>query len=464
MWRIRIIFFIFLLLAYKVPGHAGVGLIKARMDQGSVLNRIENRTTSDTNHTTISWKEPDTIGTINAKKAGWIRIDSIRIIKNWRTRDHIILCELEFREGDLVTSGKIDSSMIKIYNIGNFARVQYEIDTLGKGKNLLTITAKDAFTVVPILSFSGSRKDWQLGMGFSDNNFLGRNIGLSLQGTIGTRDKNFSLQFNIPRQLMYRNMSIGGGILYGNSRNYTYEDGQPVSGIGYKRKEIYGNIANPWHEDFTYRFSPNIGWRLFQHKTDSTLIASDIPPQEDYSINYLAFSISESIGYIQNIKHQQRGYEAHLGIGVGIGLNSNSPAYFSVGGGASYHKLLNQVIQWSTKFSTSFTSTDIPSLMHYMGGDQIKGIITGEIYGKAVYYGSTGFYFTYLNKDWFAIEQSVYLNIGNGRMVYTDLFRTKPVASIGTGFKLWIPMIPWLYVKVFFTYSKNRSNWFQLQF
>ena len=87
-----------------------------------------------------------------------IRIDSIKVVKNWRTKDAIILSELDFKEGDQVSIGVIDSSMIKVYNIGNFARVEYDIDTLENGKNLITITAKDALTIVPILSFSGSRE------------------------------------------------------------------------------------------------------------------------------------------------------------------------------------------------------------------------------------------------------------------------------------------------------------------
>jgi outer membrane protein assembly factor BamA len=393
-----------------------------------------------------------------------LKIDSIKVIKNWRTRDMIILRELDFQEGDYVTRGEIDSCMIKIYNIGNFARVEYSIDTIGNDKNLLIITAKDAFTIVPILSFNGNREDWQLGMGFSDRNFLGRNIRLNIEGTIGTRDKNFTLGFNIPRQLMYKNMSVGGGILYGNSRSYIIEDGKKIAGVGYLRKEVYGSISNPWHEDFKYRFSPDFGWRIFQHKTDSSLISTEAPDAGNYSINYLALSTTESIGYIQRIKHQLNGYSVHLGLGVGIGLDANSPSYFSIGGGAAYHRLFNPVIQWSTALNTSYTTSDMPSLIHYLGGNQVKGIITGEIYGKAVYNGSTGLYFTYLNRDWFAIEQSVYVNVGNGSMVYADLFKTKPLASVGTGLKVWIPMIPWLYVKVFFTYSKNKSNWFQLQF
>ena len=393
-----------------------------------------------------------------------IRIDSIIVVKNWRTRDAIILSELDFRVGDQVTIGLIDSSMIKVNNIGNFARVEYDIDTLENGLNLITITAKDALTIVPILSFAGSREDWQLGMGFSDHNFLGRNIRLNIEGTIGTRDRNFRLRFNIPRQLMYKNMSVGGGFLYGNSRDYIIEDGEKIAGIGYLRKELYFSISNPWHEDFKYRFSPNLGWKFFQHKTDSSLINADVPNAGNYTINYLSLSTSESIGFIQHTQHQENGYAVHLGFGVGIGLDINSPSYFSIGGGASYHKLFNPVVQWSTSLNTSYTTADLPSLIHYLGGGQVKGIITGEIYGKAVYYGSTGVYLTYLNRDWFAIEQSIYVNVGNGSMVYTDLFRTKPLASIGTGFKAWLPMIPWLAVSVYFTYSKNKSNWFQLQF
>ena len=269
----------------------------------------------------------------------------------------IIMRELDFKSGDYVTKGMLDSCMIKIYNIGNFARVEYLVDTLEGERNILTITARDALTLVPIISFSGNRQDWQLSMGFSDNNFLGRNIHLNLEGTIGTRDKNFRLRFNIPRQLMYKNMSIGGGILYGNSRNYIIEDGEKIAGIGYLRKEVYGSISNPWHEDFRYRFSPNFSWRLFQHKTDTSLISSDIPDANDYNISFLALSASESIGYIQHIKHQENGYSIHMGLGVGVGLNASSPSYFSLGGGASYHRLFNPVVQWSTSLNTSYSNS-----------------------------------------------------------------------------------------------------------
>ena len=46
-----------------------------------------------------------------------VRIDSIVISKNWRTRDKIIMRELEFSAGDVVSIGKVDTSMKKIWNI-----------------------------------------------------------------------------------------------------------------------------------------------------------------------------------------------------------------------------------------------------------------------------------------------------------------------------------------------------------
>ena len=110
-------------------------------------------------------------------------------------------------------------------------------------------------------------------------------------------------------------MSIGGGVLYGNSRAYIIENGEKIAGIGYLRKEIEFSISNPWHEDFRYRFSPNFGWKLFQHKTDSSLISTDVPNAGNYTINYLSLYTSESLGYIQHIQHQENGYSVHLGFG-----------------------------------------------------------------------------------------------------------------------------------------------------
>ena len=131
------------------------------------------------------------------------KIDSIKINKNWRTRDKIILRELQFNPGETIDKNCLNNSINQIWNIGNFAQVDYTIDTLSNKRHLLNINAKDAFTLLPIFSFSGNRQDYNLALGVKDNNFLGRNISLTLAGNLGTSRKDYNVEISIPRQLLY---------------------------------------------------------------------------------------------------------------------------------------------------------------------------------------------------------------------------------------------------------------------
>ena len=392
-----------------------------------------------------------------------IKIDSIRINKNWRTKDAIIREELKFQVGDSISQGVLDTMVIRLWNIGNFAKIGYELDTMENGNYLLEIMAKDALTIVPILSFSGNRQDWSLAMGMSDRNFLGRNINFNIGGTIGTNARNFKMSITVPRQLLYKNMSVSGGILYGQGNNFRYVDREKVSGIAYTKMQISGGISNPWNEDFNYKFSPDFGWSVFQHDADSSLVETDVPFAGNYKVNYLSLSIGESIGYISRKRHQKDGFKASIGVSAGIGLDKNSPFYYSIGSGINYYKLFNKVVQFSSEFSTGYTSSTIPSLLFYKGANDVKGILTGEISGQSYYTAYLGFGFTYINRDWFAMEQSVYINWGNGTDTYFDLYSTKPLYGVGTGFFFNIPMIPWLSMRMYFTYSGQNSNWFRLE-
>ena len=393
-----------------------------------------------------------------------IQIDSIVIKKNWRTKDKIVLKELEFKAGDTVTPLMMEQSIKKLWNINNFAEIKYSIDTVENNKILLTIFAKDAITIVPILSFSGSKKDFNLGVGVSDNNFLGKNIGVNLRYSTGTNGQTFHLGTSIPRQLLYKNMTISGRLSYGFGINNEYENRQQNSSVGYRLKSFSGSIGNPYHTDFKYTFSPNFSWNLFQHKTDTTLATPDIPTPDDYTINYLALGLSESIGTITRIRHQEDGYSISFGTSFGIGLDKESRYYQSFGLSASYQKLFNNIVQFSSSFRTGYTTSNVPSLKHNLGSSSVKGIVQGEIAGKGYYTAYVGGHFTYINKKWFALEHTVYLNWGNGDDIYSKTFSTPPLFAVGTGVNLMVPMIPWLYVKFFFTYSGKNSNWFNVEF
>ncbi len=389
-------------------------------------------------------------------------IDSIQINKNWRTRDKIIMRELQFNLGETIDKNCLENSINQIWNIGNFAQVDYSLDTISNGNYLLNINAKDAFTLLPILSFSGNREDYNLALGIKDNNFLGRNISLTLAGNLGTSRKDYNVGISIPRQLLYKNMTLSFQALNGSGNNYRYEGSDKVSVIAYRKKQFSGSIGNPFHTDYEYTFSPNLSWSFFQHKTDTTLIDTDVPFADNYELNYLTLSLGESFGLINRKRHQRDGYSVSGGYGIGIGLDKNSPMYHSLGMGASYYKLVNKIVELSARFSTGYTTATLPSLITYLGSGNIKGLISGEESGQGYYNEKIEGNFTYFDRNWVALEHSVYTMFGKANDHYFDIYKQAPRISNGTGFKIWTPMIPWLSASVHFTYLKGSNNWFHL--
>ncbi|MBK6283395.1 MAG: hypothetical protein IPF54_12745 [Draconibacterium sp.] len=397
----------------------------------------------------------------NNFKKSW-KIDSVQIKKNWRTRDKIIMRELQFEPGETIDKSCIETSINQIWNIGNFALVDYSLDSISPESYLMNIQAKDAFTLLPIISFSGARNDYNLGLGISDNNFLGRNITLNLSGNIGTYSKNYNLGVEIPRQLLYKNMTLAFQALNGSGNNFRYSDDNKVSVVAYHTKQFSGSIGNPWHTDYYYTVSPNLNWNIFQHKTDKSLIDTDVPFADDYEVKYLALSLGESTGMINRKRHQRDGYSVSAGYGVGIGLDKNSPFYQSFGLNAIYYKLFNPVMEFSAGYSTGYTTSTKPSLITYLGSGNIKGLTTGKESGQGYFSGFVKGSFTYLNRDWFALEQTIYLNFGKANDKYFDIYKSIPRISAGTGFKIWTPMIPWLAASVHFVWLKGGDNWFYL--
>jgi outer membrane protein assembly factor BamA len=390
------------------------------------------------------------------------KIDSVQIKKNWRTRDKIILRELQFKPGETIDKNCIETSINQIWNIGNFAIVDFSLDSISPEGYLMNIQAKDAFTLLPIISFSGSRNDYNLGLGISDNNFLGRNITLNLSGNIGTYSKNYNIGIEIPRQLLYKNMTLAFHALNGSGNNFRYSGDNKVSVVAYHAKQFSGSIGNPWNTDYYYTFSPNFNWNIFQHKTDISLIDTDVPFADNYEVKYLALSLGESIGMINRKRHQRDGYSVSAGYGVGIGFDKNSPFYQSFGLNAIYYKLFNPVIEFSAGYSTGYTTSTKPSLITYLGSGNVKGLTTGKESGQGYFSGFVKGSFTYLNRDWFALEQTIYLNFGKANDKYFDIYKSLPRISAGTGFKIWTPMIPWLAASVHFVLLKGGDNWFYL--
>ncbi len=209
----------------------------------------------------------------------------------------------------------------------------------------------------------------------------------------------------------------------GSGNNYRYDGKEQVSVISYHQKQFLGNIGNPYHTYYEYTFSPNLRWNLFQHKTDSTLLNTDVPFADNYEINYLALSVGESFGLINSKRHQKEGYSVSGAYGIGIGLNKNSPVYHSFGLGAAYYKIFNPFIEFSAGFSTAYTTATLPSLIHYLGSGNVKGLISGEEAEQDYYSGKIQGSFTCFYRNWLALEQPVCTMFGKANDHYSEMYK-----------------------------------------
>lgn len=167
---------------------------------------------------------------------------------------------------------------------------------------------------------------------------------------------------------------------------------------------------------------------------------------------------------INHIRHQQDGYLVTAGMGYGIGLDKESSGYFSFGVNGQNSILLNRFIQLDAGLSSGYTTANLPSLINYLGPEHVKGILTGEKSGKSILSANTDLRLTYINRDWFAVEQSFFLNIGNATDVYWNLFATSPLYSAGSRLRFMIPMVPWLAINFNYAYRGNDINWFSMDF
>jgi len=115
-------------------------------------------------------------------------------------------------------------------------------------------------------------------------------------------------------------------------------------------------------------------------------------------------------------------------------------------------------------FSTNYTSSELPSLINYLGPGHVKGILTGERSGQSIYAANASANFTYINRDWFALEQSFFINIGNATDNYLKLYTVNPLFSMGSRVRFTIPLIPWMSISFYYAYRGNGKHWYSMDF
>jgi len=88
-----------------------------------------------------------------------VKVDSITIIGNEITEPEIILRELTFKTGDIVTEENLEYNKDRIYSLGIFTRVDLLIN-IEDNLNKLIIYVEESWYIYPIPFAELKDKDW----------------------------------------------------------------------------------------------------------------------------------------------------------------------------------------------------------------------------------------------------------------------------------------------------------------
>ena len=179
-----------------------------------------------------------------------ITVNRIRLVGNKKTRDKVIRREINFNEGELLTTFKMDSSKSRIERLGYFDQrngVNWKIIKIDENNADLDLVLKEIKTgkMFAQMGFGGEdimspSKSFNVGGGIQDTNFLGTGIICNITGTFARDDR--SITASILNPWLF-DRPIRGGI-DASHRQSTYDEfknvvAAPIEGISF----ISGNLG-----------------------------------------------------------------------------------------------------------------------------------------------------------------------------------------------------------------------------
>ncbi|WP_299253298.1 BamA/TamA family outer membrane protein [uncultured Cytophaga sp.] len=155
----------------------------------------------------------------------YIIIDSIHIVGNKKTKEHILLRELDFNVGDTIVIEKLDARILltqnRLFNTSLFLETNTYIEGKDSIHKTLHVTVKERFYtyVIPIIGLADRNfNEWwvqrnhnlsrlELGMSFLQKNMRGRNESLKVKTEFGFTKK-IECTYTIPYLTTSRKLGL----------------------------------------------------------------------------------------------------------------------------------------------------------------------------------------------------------------------------------------------------------------
>ncbi len=172
-----------------------------------------------------------------------IKVDSIKISGNEKTEEHIILRELDFKSGDLVSKEQLEFNEERVFSLGIFNKVNFKTITENE-INILEILVEESWYIYPLPFLKlreNSFKRSSYGLNLLYKNFRGRNESIWALITFGY-DPTYQIQYYNPVLITGKNLSYGFSLGYTDLANRSIQS-ELLNGDSFTYNYIYGNIS-----------------------------------------------------------------------------------------------------------------------------------------------------------------------------------------------------------------------------
>ncbi len=305
---------------------------------------------------------------ITADSAASLHLRKVSITGNKKTRDYIILREMQLKPGDSIPAinliNLLEKDRQRIYNLILFVDVVAEPVFISASEFDINITVKERWYIFPLpeLQFvDGTFNEWLMkykgdwnrlnyGVKFTHHNLTGRKDQLRLHFLNGyTKTVSFNYRAPYANEELTHGFSVGGG--YFQNREMVYKTSYDNEVVFFKRKNFVRK-ALEIQLGYSIRKGLKISHSFNLNYTHLNIDDSII--SETYNKNYFNKPTSKigyvdlfyTLGYsdVNNILYPLTGLSGSIGIGKrGLGFTGGINVFFIDG---QYNKYLSLGKKW----------------------------------------------------------------------------------------------------------------------
>ncbi len=294
----------------------------------------------------------------NPDPVGKLKVRSIKITGNKKTKKYIILREMLFKEGDsLIISTlqeKLEQTRYLVYNLNLFSEVAITPEIVSAFECNVNVTVREKWFIYPTPQFQlidrnvnewlkTYNADWErvvYGIKFAHYNFSGRGDQLRIYLLNGyTRNVSFSYNTPFSNNKLTEGFSVSGG--YSQNREIVYKTSDS-NGLmlfkkpGFVRNNLFFSLSYQSRKGFFKRTSYSLSY-TYVNLDDSIINPKYNPFYFDNNKSSLGIiDLSFSLGYtkVDNINYPLKGkiygftiHKRGLGLSGGINMLSISGSH-----------------------------------------------------------------------------------------------------------------------------------------